>query len=60
MEIKTYIEGTVKDLVADLLYYDRKEDNSLPRGAIEQAIKDGIITKEEIINVFTKALEDNL
>lgn len=37
--IREKIEGLVSDTVADFLYYDRNEDEDLPRGSIEQAIK---------------------
>jgi hypothetical protein len=43
------------DLVADFLYYDRKED-SLPVGAIEQAVAEGEITATEIAGVFHDTL----
>lgn len=51
-ELKKLIENTISDMAADLLYYDRKEDEELPVGAIERAVEDGIITKEEIISMF--------
>jgi hypothetical protein len=41
-----------RDCVAGLLYYDRKEDEELPRGVIEQAIKDGVISVTDMSNVF--------
>jgi hypothetical protein len=46
------ILGTVGDLVSDFLYYDRKEDEDLPRGEIEAAIKTEVITTEEIVSHF--------
>lgn len=58
--MKDLILGHVKDLVADLLWYDRKEDEDLPRGAIEKAIEDGEITAEEIIEQFRVELEERL
>jgi len=56
VDLKQSILNTVSDCVSDLMYYDRKEDEELPRGAIEQAIKDGIITKDEIIAVFSQGI----
>jgi hypothetical protein len=50
------ILGNVEDLVADFLYYDRKEDEELPRGAIEQAIREGVITADEIVAEFGRCL----
>jgi hypothetical protein len=58
--IKTTILLTVIDLVSNFIYYDRKDDEDLPRGVIEEAIKSGAITQAEICEVFQKALEDAL
>jgi len=58
-ELKQIIINTAKDCAAGFLYYDRKEDEDLPRGAIEQAIKDGVITKQEIIDAFMGEFEDD-
>lgn len=51
------IRWTVEDLAARLMYYDRKEDFDLPRGAIEQAIADGLITYEQIAKCFLEELK---
>jgi len=51
------ILDTVSDLVGKLMYYDRKEDEDLPRGAIEEAIKEGEITVQEIVDYFDVALQ---
>ncbi len=53
-ELKDLILRTVDDLAGMFLYYDRKEDESLPRGVIERAIEDGIITKDEIVAKFSE------
>jgi len=55
-DIKQKILDTVCDLVSDFMFYDRKEDDDLPRGAIEQAVHDGEITYEEIIDKFKEQL----
>lgn len=39
MKPKEHLQATVSDLVADLMYYDRKEDEDLPRGEIERMIE---------------------
>jgi hypothetical protein len=52
------ILDTTRDLVADFLHYNRKEDEELPRGAIEEAVKAGEITKAEIVSAFAEALGD--
>jgi hypothetical protein len=58
--MKELIEDTVSDLVSGFLYYDRKEDEELPRGAIQEAIKKGIITKQDIIEKFKEELNKGL
>jgi hypothetical protein len=52
---KEVILGVVSDLVTDFLYYDRKEDECLPRDAIEKAIHTGVIKPEEVVDAFAKA-----
>jgi hypothetical protein len=54
------IFGTLEDLVSNFLYYDRKEDEDLPKGAIEKAIKDGEITVAEIVAEFEKHIIDSI
>lgn len=53
---KEIIKDVASDLISEFLYYDRKEDESLPVGAIEEAIKEGVITIEEILEIFEKEL----
>jgi len=57
---KESLFNIIDDLITNFLYYDRKEDESLPVGAIEQAIKKGKITADEIINRFKEQLTRNL
>lgn len=59
-DVKARIIGCVEDLVGAFLYYDRKEDEDLPIGAIEKAISDGDISVDEITAQFRKVLESNL
>jgi len=54
------IEATIKDLVADFLYYDRKEDESLPMSEIEKEIENGNLSVSDIVNVFEIELKKNL
>ena len=58
--MKQIILDTVKDLVGDFLYYDRKEDESLPMNAIESAIESKDITIDEIILCFRGEIERNI
>ena len=50
------IMATIRDLVADFVYYDRKEDQDLPRESIESAIQSGEVTVDEMVAEFRKAL----
>jgi len=60
IDIKRLIFLTVDDLVTDFLYYDRKGDADLPRGAIEKAVKNREISRAEIIDRFTQAISEQL
>ncbi len=51
---------TLQDLVSNFLYYDRKEDEELPRGEIEDAIEAGEISLDEIVAKFREELEKYL
>jgi len=48
------ILDVVSDLAGTFLYYGRKEDEDLPRGAVEEAIAAGEITVDEIMAHFRK------
>jgi len=52
MTKKEIILNEVSDLVGNFMYYDRKEDDELPRGSIEEAIERGEITVDEICAKF--------
>lgn len=56
MNTKVIICHTIDDMVSDFLYYDRKEDEQLPNGAIESAIENGVITVDEISDRFKQRL----
>lgn len=49
---------TIEDLAADFMYYDRKGDESLPRDAIEEAVAQGKITVDEIVDKFRRSLRE--
>lgn len=54
------IMDVVSDLVSDFLYYDRKECEDLPRGAIQEAIAAGETTVEDIVKQFERELRSGL
>lgn len=60
IELKSAIFSTLNDCWHDLFYYDRKEDGGLPVYAIERAIKDGVITVDEMVEHFRKHIESEM
>lgn len=59
-DLRSRIFNTLNDCWIDLLYYQRKDDDGLPVGAIERAIKDSVITVDEMVNHFREQIENNL
>jgi hypothetical protein len=57
---KQTILDVTDDLVGKFLYYDRKECESLARGAIQAAIGAGEITVDEIVKHFESVLREAL
>jgi len=57
---KEIILGTVYDLVSKFMYYDRKECEELPVGAIQDAVKAGEVSVDEIVECFRAELETSL
>lgn len=55
-DVRKYILDVTSDLAGQFLYYDRKDDEDLPVGAIEQAIADGVITVDEIVDRFKSVI----
>ena len=51
---KQHILNVVSDLVSRLFYYDRKEDETLGVGDIEDAIADGVLTIKDITEQFAQ------
>ncbi len=58
--MKDKIMLTVKDLVMDFLYYDRKKDEELGVNAIQTAIKEGLISSDEIVKEFATSLKEGI
>jgi hypothetical protein len=54
------VKATIEDSVANLLYYDRKEDEDLPRGAIEQLVRDGHLSIDNMVEWFRRDLTRSL
>tara|TARA_R110002126_G_scaffold126956_1_gene269158 strand:- start:666 stop:845 length:180 start_codon:yes stop_codon:yes gene_type:complete len=54
--MKDIILSNMEDLITNFLYYDRKEDDELEVGAIEESIKTGDISVDEIVAKFKEQL----
>lgn len=54
---RDHVAAVVHDMMGDLLFYDRKESESLPMHDIEDAIIAGEVTVDEIVDVVRDALE---
>ena len=59
VEMRLYdkILRTIDDLSINFMYYDRKEDEDLMVGTIENMIKENHITVDDIVNRFRKNIE---
>jgi hypothetical protein len=57
-ERRELILSYMQDQAANFLYYDRKEDEDLPLGAIEEAVSAGELTYADIAEAFREALEN--
>ncbi|RDJ35118.1 MAG: hypothetical protein DWQ19_09800 [Crenarchaeota archaeon] len=57
MSKKEYALNVVEDLVANYLFYDRKEDEDLSRDDMEQLKSSGELTIQEVVDRFKEALE---
>ena len=56
--MKETILGLIEDLVTDFTYYDRKGDEQLTYEQLEQAVRGGEITIDEMVAEFKKHLEN--
>jgi predicted DNA-binding ArsR family transcriptional regulator len=54
------LENTLSDMISNLLYYDRKEDDELPIGKIEKMVRDGNTSFNEIMEVIGQELKEGL
>jgi hypothetical protein len=54
------LKNTITDLVGAFLYYDRKEDEDLPVGTIEEMVASGQTSAEDIAHQFRLCLLESL
>jgi len=59
-DIRICILNQAGGLADDFLYYDRKEDEDLPRGVIQDAVKRGVVSLKEIVYAFEKELHKKI
>ena len=52
------VHDCLVDTMSRFLYYDRKEDELLPVGAIEDAIRNGEVTIDALLTIVREELED--
>lgn len=57
---KELIQAKISDFISDFMYYDRKEDEDLPRGEIEDAVNKGEITVAELVSQFERELRERI
>jgi len=55
---KKWLESAVHDSFMDLFFYDRKNCEEMPSELLAKFESKGIITKELLIEVFTKQIEN--
>lgn len=58
-ELKYYILGCASDVAKDFIYYDRKEDEELCMDVIQNAVKNNVLTIDEIVEAFRKGLMED-
>jgi len=56
--IKQIVLDAISDLSSDFLYYDRKEDEDLTIEQLNEAVRNGEITIDEMVEQFKKHLEN--
>lgn len=56
--MKQIILNTISDLCSNFLYYDRKEDEDLTMEQLNEAVKNGEITIDEMVAEFRKHLQN--
>jgi len=56
--VSNLITEAVSDCVQDLLYHNRAQDSYLHEGDIEEAVHDGSVTIDDLVNAFRHYLEE--
>lgn len=58
--LRTHILGVLEDTITDFVYYDREEDDELDVEELQEAFDSGIVTIDDAVATFRKALADGL
>jgi hypothetical protein len=58
--LRKVLKNTVVDLVGELLYFGRKEDEELDRDALDEMFRNGWASAEEIKVWFGEALDTSV
>lgn len=58
--VTNLINEAVSDCVQDLLYHNRHEDDTLVEGDIEEAIHDGLVSIDDLVEMFRSYLKEEL
>jgi len=53
-----WLKSTVHDIFMDMCYYNRKNDEDMDVQKLRDLMDEGIISKEMMIDVFTKQIEN--
>jgi hypothetical protein len=56
-QAKKWLEDTVSDIFMDFCFYRRKEDEDMSVKQLRDLMDNAIISKETMIEVFTKQIE---
>ena len=59
-ETRNLIFGEINAVVANFLYYDRKHDEELTYQMLSDALENGDVTVEEIVEAFRQEMLDAL
>lgn len=57
LEMRKLIKETVKDAAIDFMVHDRKEDKELSRDALDNALRSGIMSVDEVVKYFRETIE---
>lgn len=60
MDKREILKATIKDLLSCFLYYDRKEDEELSLGDIEEMLSEHEVSVDEIVRWFEEELVERL